>query len=896
MVGGNVSHYQILEEIGRGGMGVVYKALDTHLDRFVAIKILPPDKLADPERKRRFLQEAKSASALNHPNIVTIYDVDATDRTIFIAMEYVKGRALNRVIPPNGLAPGKALEYAVQIADALAALHTKGIIHRDLKPANVMVLENSSIKILDFGLAKLTDFITDENKSAPASEEQTSDGAVVGTPAYMAPEQIEGKQVDSRADIFSFGVLMYEMLTGLRPFQGENQYAIATAVLTNAPVLLTHINSSTPPGIERTVSRCLEKDPQLRFQDAADLKVALEWLARDVESGKLCSIDSEVRPKNKMRVIHYALGVALAVLVIAAAISYWMRPGPQIIPEPRRITSDVGLTTNPALSRDGKLLAYASDRGGEGNLDIWLQQLSGGQPIRRTHDPTDEENPEFSPDSSSIVFSRASGGIFVIPALAGDEMQITTAGAEPRFSPDGTQIAYWVGDRFNPDSSGKIFITPLGHGAPAQIAADFTDAKYPRWAPNGTHILFQGIRYQKEDPEWWVVPVAGGPAINTGILETLRKRGMLPLPGPGDWKQSGLLFSALVQSSQHIYAANIRVPGFRLDGSITQITIGTGLEGDPSISSDGKIALAGWHYNNNLWRVSLQAGEKASPGLEQISATGAYDTLPSISADGKKLAFLSRRSGSQQVWIRDLDKGEESVLTIGSGEKSAPVITADASRIAYSIIENGKPCIYTVPTDSSYPGGVRRVCDDCGIPSDWTREGDRILYTSGMPQRVYLLDPSSGSRIPLLQHPLFGLDQPHVSPDNHWIAFAAQIGPERARIFVAPFRNGVPAPPEEWIAVTDGNSWDDKPRWLSNDSLIYYSDRDHFGCIWKQRLRPDAMQPAGPPSALQHFHELRRSPRTLYRKDFEITAVHNCMILNLVESSGNIWLTSFARR
>jgi eukaryotic-like serine/threonine-protein kinase len=896
MVGGNVSHYQILEEIGRGGMGVVYKALDTHLDRFVAIKILPPDKLSDPERKRRFIQEAKSASALNHPNIVTIYDIDATDRTIFIAMEYIKGRALNRVIPPNGLAPGKALEYAVQIADALAALHTRGIIHRDLKPANVMVLENSTIKILDFGLAKLTDFIADEKKSAPASEEQTSDGVVVGTPAYMAPEQIEGKTVDSRADIFSFGVLMYEMLAGLRPFQGENQYAIATAVLSKDPISLTHINSATPAEIERTVSRCLQKDPQLRFQNAADLKVALEWLGRDIESGKLHAIDTSVRPIGKKRVIYYALGFMLTVLAIAGAAIYWLRPGLQMIPEPKRITSDVGLTTNPALSRDGKLLAYASDRGGEGNLDIWLQQLSGGQPIRRTHDPTDEENPEFSPDGNSIVFSRAGSGIFVIPALAGGEMQVTESGVEPRFSPDGTQIAYWVGDQFSPDSSGKIFITPLGHGAPAQIAADFADAKYPRWAPNGTHVLFQGVRYQKENPEWWVVPIGGGPAINTGILNTLRKRGMSPLPGPGDWKRSGLLFSALVQSSQHIYAANIRIPGFHLADPITQITVGTGMEGDPSISTDGKIALAGWHYNNNLWRVMLQAVESSSPRIEQISATGAFDTLPSISADGRKLAFLSRRSGSQQVWIRDMDKGGESVLTIGTGEKSAPVMASDGSMVAYSIMENGKPCIYAVPTDSSRPGGVRRVCDDCGAPSDWTRKGCKILYTSGVPQRVYLFDLSSGTSVPLLQHPSFNLDQPHVSPDNHWIAFAAQVGTDRARIFVAPFRNATPVSPGDWIAVTDGNSWDDKPRWLGDDSLIFYSDRDHFGCIWRQRLKADSMQPAGLPSALQHFHELRRSPRTLYRRDFEITAARNSVILNLVESSGNIWLTSFARR
>jgi eukaryotic-like serine/threonine-protein kinase len=896
MVGGNVSHYQILEEIGRGGMGVVYKALDTHLDRFVAIKILPPDKLSDPERKRRFIQEAKSASALNHPNIVTIYDIDATDRTIFIAMEYIKGRALNRVIPPSGLAAGKALEYGVQIADALAALHTRGIIHRDLKPANVMVLDNSSIKILDFGLAKLTEIIADEEKSAPASGEQTSDGVVVGTPAYMAPEQIEGKQVDSRADIFSFGVLMYEMLAGLRPFQGENQYAIASAVLSKDPVSLTHINSATPAEIERTVSRCLQKDPQLRFQNAADLKVALEWLARDIESGKLHAMDAPVRPKGKKRFIYSALGVMLALSAIAAAAIYWMRPGPQNAAALESITWDLGLTTNPALSPDGKLLAYASDRGGEGNLDIWLQQLSGGRPTRRTQDPKDEETPDFSPNSNSIVFSRAGSGIFIIPTLGDGEMQIATSGNEPRFSPDGTQVLYWVGDRYSPNSRGKAFITPLGRGAPSQIAADFADAKYPRWSPDGSHILFQGAFSPNEDAEWWVVPTAGGRAVNTGILSKLRKQGLTPFPGPGDWKQCGMAFSGHMQGGRHIWSAAIGIPGFHLVGPATQITFGTGMEGDPSITSDGRAAITGWHFNNNLWRVSLQANESGQHKLERLSASGAIDTHPSISADGKNLAFLSRRSGSRQIWIRNMDKGGEDVLTIDTEAKSAPVISPDGAQVAYSIIENEKPSIYIVPTRSSRSGGIKKACANCGIPADWTHEGGGILYTSGMPQCIYMLDLSSGASVRILQHPSFSLDQPHVSPDTHWIAFVAQIGPDRARIFVAPFRGTAPASPEEWVAITDGNAWDDKPRWLSNESLIYYSDRDHFGCIWKQRLKAETMQPIGSTTAVQHFHEIRRSPRTLYRSNFEIAVAPDILILNLVESSGNIWLTSLAKR
>jgi eukaryotic-like serine/threonine-protein kinase len=299
MIGNTISHYQILEELGKGGMGVVYKARDTHLGRLVAIKILPPERVADADRKRRFVQEAKSASTLNHPHIITIYDVESTDQVCFIAMEYVKGKTMRQLIPPNGMPPGEALKYAVQIADALAALHAKGIVHRDLKPTNVMLGEGAVVKVLDFGLVKLTERLTGAEEGTPSTMEQTEEGVAVGTPAYMSPEQVEGKHVDARSDIFSFGILLYEMLTGQRPFQGGTKLAVASAILNKEPVPIASINSSTPSEIERTVARCLEKDPQRRFQDAADLKIALEWLARDVESGRLGALKPAIHVASK---------------------------------------------------------------------------------------------------------------------------------------------------------------------------------------------------------------------------------------------------------------------------------------------------------------------------------------------------------------------------------------------------------------------------------------------------------------------------------------------------------------------------------------------------------------------------------------------------------------------
>ncbi|HUI54791.1 MAG TPA: serine/threonine-protein kinase, partial [Bryobacteraceae bacterium] len=278
MVGRTISHYQVIEKLGEGGMGVVYKARDTRLHRFVALKVLPPEKVADTERKRRFVQEARSASALNHPHIITIHEIGSESDTDFIAMEYLEGKTLGQLIPPKGLSPREALNYAMQIADALAAAHAKGIVHRDVKPGNVMVTPGGLAKVLDFGLAKLTEWNAGEEISTRTMAGSTADGLVLGTVAYMSPEQTEGRPVDTRSDIFSFGVMLYQMLTGRQPFRGGNPLLTIEAIRHDQAPAPASLNVTVPPELERVVARCLEKDPARRFQNAADLKIVLEWL------------------------------------------------------------------------------------------------------------------------------------------------------------------------------------------------------------------------------------------------------------------------------------------------------------------------------------------------------------------------------------------------------------------------------------------------------------------------------------------------------------------------------------------------------------------------------------------------------------------------------------------
>jgi serine/threonine protein kinase len=374
MIGQTFLHYRILEKIGEGGMGAVYKAQDTHLDRIVAVKVLPAEKVADADRKQRFVQEAKTASSLNHPNIVVVHDIASDGGHDFIVMEYVEGKTLDQLIGRKGIKLNEALGYAVQIADGLAKAHAAGIVHRDLKPTNVMVTGEGRVKILDFGLAKLTEDVQAGDIGPTMTlgrpeKPQTEEGFILGTVAYMSPEQAEGKKVDSRSDVFSFGSVLYEMLTGQKAFHQESRIATLAAILKEEPKPAAELNEALPPDIEQVLARCLRKDPQRRWQNMSDLRVVLQDLKEDSESGKLRAPQAAVGRRSKRPFVW----VGLASMVLAAAILLWIfLPRKPAAPEYEitRLTFDDGLTWDPAFSPDGMMFAYSSDRSGEGSLDL----------------------------------------------------------------------------------------------------------------------------------------------------------------------------------------------------------------------------------------------------------------------------------------------------------------------------------------------------------------------------------------------------------------------------------------------------------------------------------------------------------------------------------------------
>lgn len=381
MVGQTLSHFEIIEKLGEGGMGVVYRAHDTRLNRPVAVKVLPGEKVADEDRRRRFAQEARSASALNHPGIVTIYEIAEHEGVALIAMELVHGRTLADAIGRRGLGLKTTIEYGIQIADALAGAHAAGLVHRDLKPANVMVTEQGRVKVLDFGIAKLVDpgpLGSDAAPTATRTAAGTHSGAVIGTLAYMAPEQAEGKRVDARADIFSFGGLLYEMLTGGRAFGGDSPLSTLTAVLSKEPSPIPRADQGAPRELERIITRCLRKDRERRWQSMADVRVALQELKEDIGT-------APARQPGRRRTGTWAAAAATLLTLAAAAIGISVWRGRATVSRPSAapfnsvpLTTSSGREQQPSFSPDGSSVAFSWNGDTEDNWDIYVQLIDPG--------------------------------------------------------------------------------------------------------------------------------------------------------------------------------------------------------------------------------------------------------------------------------------------------------------------------------------------------------------------------------------------------------------------------------------------------------------------------------------------------------------------------------------
>ncbi len=529
MIGTTLKHYRIVRKLGHGGMGDVYAAEDLQLRRLVALKTLPPETASDPDRLHRFRREAQAVAGLNHPNIVTLYGVEEADGVHFLTMELVEGRTLGELIPPGGLPLTKLLEIAVPLADAVRAAHERGVVHRDLKPGNVMVNAEGRVKVLDFGLAKNVRSADARSDSEAATATQlTAQFQVVGTAAYMSPEQAQGRPVDARSDIFSLGVVLYEMATGVRPFVGDSVVAVMSAIVRDTPPSPSDVNRSVPVELDRAITRCLAKEPDRRYQTATDLRNDLEDLQRQVASGKAPSVArgsgwrrraaAMLQPRRRLAAVAAVILVAAAAAAAVYWRSSWFRTessAPSRF-EFTQLTTQPGVEWFPSISPDGEWVVYAGDAGARRHL--FLQRVGGQNPqdISGTDSTADDDHPAFSPDGRHIAFrsSRDGGGLFVMGMTGEAVRRVSPAGFRPTWSPDGKQLAFTIENvELNPQNAARmseLWTVDVESGV-ARILSK-ADAVMPSWSPNNRRIAYtgrmEGANFQHLDI--WTIPIAGG--------------------------------------------------------------------------------------------------------------------------------------------------------------------------------------------------------------------------------------------------------------------------------------------------------------------------------------------------------------------------------------------------
>jgi Tol biopolymer transport system component/predicted Ser/Thr protein kinase len=910
--GSRLGSYEIQDKLGAGGMGWVYRATDLRLHRTAAIKVLPAGEVSDSAR-RRFVREAQAASALNHPNIVTIYEVGRQHDTDYIAMEYVQGATLHELSRGAGLSLLEVARYATQIAEALCAAHEAGIVHRDLKPGNIMVTDRGLVKVLDFGLAKRT--IGDDLGPSVAGP-LTIAGNIVGTASYMSPEQIEGREVDSRSDIFSFGCVLYEMITGTMAFAEGSSVGTMAAVLAKEPAPIRERVPGLPRGFERIIGRCLQKRPGDRWQHMGDVKSLLQELERDLEghaSGDLPDTVTQEMPSPVRRRSWLEIGAAAAVGAIAAVGLMWWafaRPAPPA-PQPalRMLTADPGLSAFPALSKDGRLLAFASDRRGEGNLDIWLHQIGSREPARLTTGEADESEPSISPDGTKVAYrsERDGGGIYVIPTLGGEPLLIAPGGRNPKFSPDGRYIAYWTGREsgYRPGSA-RVFVIEAGGGQAREVAAGLSAALYPLWSPAGDSLLVLG----RGDPnvplaqtlDWWLVPVnlvsrdREGMVKQTGALQYFRAAKLTALSGqinivPLEWTEPGsrIVFAAAIGDAGNLW--QIAVPSGKADAkTIERLTLGPGRQAHAA-SAGPRLAFADVNLNFDIWSMPVDSDRGTVRGaMSRITEMGTVEWASSITQDGKELAFISRKIGDWWVRVRDTSIGHDRTLVMGDRPLVNVRVASDGSRVFYADQPGN---IYSV---SLAGGSVERLCERCGTIMGASADGRRVLYEPLESEHLMMYDVASASHIKLALRPDTGtiLSGGQFSPDGQWAAFHSISNKDgSARIWVTRIDTASPVPQSGWISITDGQAIERDPAWAPGGALLYYlSERDGFRCIWARRLDRATKRPAGEPFAVAHFHSARRSLARVGNQGYltGLSVAEGRMVFSLGELTGNVWL------
>ena len=861
MIGQTLGHYRIVEKIGAGGMGEVYKATDTRLDRTVAIKVLPAHAAADPDRRQRFEREAKTISSLNHPHICTLYEFGSQDGTDFLVMEYLGGETLAQRLTKGALPLDQALRYAIEIADALDKAHRQGVTHRDLKPANIMVTKGGT-KLLDFGLAKLKPAGAAPGVSALPTQSAglTGEGSILGTLQYMSPEQLEGKDADARSDMFAFGATVHEMVTGKKTFEGKTQASLIGAILEREPTPISSLQPMSPPGLDRVVKKCLAKDPEDRWDGAHDLHDELKWVAEGRSQAGV-SMPAAVPARVQLR-LAWGVAAVVTVLAVALAVAYVNRAPAETHTARLSVLTEAGRVNGLALSPDGRQLAFTDGR------QLWIRLLDS---LESRALPGTEEAffPFWSPDGRSLGFFTFNELKTI--DLAGGAPQTVCTVSVPRGGTWNQDDAIVFGQQGE-----RLLRVPAAGGEPTPVttldeARQETAHLWPQFLPDGEHFLFLATGAAEQD------------GIYVGSLESdvtpsllLRTTLMARYAAPGY-----LLFGR----GESLMAQPFDVERLALTGD--PVRVPDGVLSIPrlgwfafSASHQGELAYVGAGGGGNL--TQLRWMDRSGAELGTVGQPGEY-LDPVLSPDESRVAVA--RDGD--VWILDLSRGTEQRFTFDPAEDGAPIWSPDGSRIVFPSNREGRPGdLYEKAAtgtgqaqlllESAYPKG----------PVDWSTDGEFVSYFEVHPETsidLWLL-PLSGDRqpTPFLQTPFFealGM----LSPDGRWMAYDSLESGE-FQVYV----QSVPPSGSKWQVSTTGGVF---PRWRGDGRELYYVFLANDLMAVDVEGEGDTLDVGIP----QRLFQLASDPTFVQRNPFDVTADGERFLVNaLVEGSTPItWVLNW---
>jgi serine/threonine protein kinase len=723
--GTRVGPYEIVSLVGAGGMGEVYRARDTKLGREVALKVLPAAVASDPERLARFRREARVLAALNHPQIAAIYGLEEVDGISALVLELVPGQTLAERLKAGRIPPHEALIIAGQIADALDAAHQKGIVHRDLKPANIKLSSATTVKVLDFGLAKALHegFEVDSSHSPTVTASDTDAGLILGTPAYMSPEQARGDPVDRRTDIWAFGCLLFEMLTGTPAFVRRTVTDTIAAILHAEPEW-TRLPVETPEGIRRLLTRCLRKDADRRLHDIADARIELE----DAMVVAVKPIEG-YRPRQWSPVTRWGIVVAAAVVLLSIVLLQFRNLSPPTPPEARvnRLTDFAGLEESPAFSPDGRSVAFTAGVGG--TRQLFVQLIAGGAPLQLTRDPIDHELPRWSPDSSSIWYfspaasGEAQGNVWEVPALGGTPRRVINSLGGADGNPIDGRLAL-----FRLAKAGIELATVAPDGSNLNVVAELpatTYYLYPRWSRDGRWIAFQrgdSVRF-----DIFVVPAAGGQP-----RQVTRDNNMI---GGFAWlpDSTGLIYSSS-RGSTMPYLPTLNLWRVALsNGAVRQVTSGEVSYLQPDLSRAGTILVNRMRLQTDIWKFPVDGppADNVRRGTRITSQTG-HVLTPTVGRNDKEVAFLSDSGGHANLWVVNTENGDMRQITHERDPNVAvgvPVWSPDGRAIAFVYSRGNQGLTFGVWLVGPDGSNLRNVANP-GLGPAWSADGRWLYYST----------------------------------------------------------------------------------------------------------------------------------------------------------------------